>query len=154
MVRLTPRTLALAALTLAGSAGLAAPAFAQASSCQDAQKFMSERASIITSLNKSAGKDKKLDPRFACTAFGKLVSNGETAMKWFQTNKDWCQVPDQVVENFGKEHDKAKELRGQACGVVAKMEKMQRQARQAQERGGNPFGGGLTGEYKIPQGAL
>lgn len=155
MVRPLPfRSLALAPVTLAFSALLAAPALAQSSTCQEAQKFMGERASIIQSLNKSAGKDKKLDPRFACQAFGKLVSNGETGLKWFQANKDWCQVPDQIVENFNKEHSKVKELRGQACGALAKLEKMQQQARQAQQKGGNPFGGGLTGEYKIPQGAL
>jgi hypothetical protein len=148
------RSLALASLALvAGTAAAVTPALAQSSSCQDAQKFMSERASLIQGLNKSAGKDKKLDPRYACTAFGKLVSNGETGLKWFGTNKDWCQVPDQVVENFQKEHDKVKELRGQACGALAKMEKMQQQARKAQQSG-NPFGGGLTGEYRIPQGAL
>src|SRR3712207_1926402 len=150
----SPRSLAFASLALAaGTVTVAAPALAQSSTCQDAQKFMSERASIIQGLNKNAGKDKKLDPRYACTAFGKLASNGETGLKWFDTNKDWCQVPDQVVENFKKEHDKVKELRGQACGALAKMEKMQQQARRAAQQG-NPFGGGLTGEYRIPQGAL
>ena len=57
-------------------------------------------------LNKNAGKDKKLDPRYACSAFGKLVSNGETGLKWFDANKEWCSVPDQVVENFKKEHER------------------------------------------------
>ena len=152
------RSLALASLALvAGTAAAVTPALAQSSSCQDAQKFMSERASLIQGLNKSAGKDKKLDPRYACTAFGKLVSNGETGLKWFETNKDWCQVPDQFVENFKADHDKIKDMRGKACALVSKMEKMQNQARQQQQQqqqGGNPFGGGLTGTYKIPQGAL
>ena len=96
-------------------------------------------------------------PRVACGAFGKLVSNGETGLKWFETNKDWCQVPDQFVENFKADHDKIKDMRGKACALVSKMEKMQNQARQQQQQqqqGGNPFGGGLTGTYKIPQGAL
>jgi hypothetical protein len=129
----------------------AAPAFAQSSTCQDAQKFLGERRSLIDQINKSSGKDKKLDPRIACTMFGKLASNGETGLKWFESNKDWCQVPDQVVENFTKEHDKVKQLRGQACKAAAHANEMQKQA---QQKGANPFGGGLTGEYKIPQGAL
>ena len=145
----------LPALALAGGAALlSGSALAQPSTCQEAQKFMGERQTLIQSLNKNAGKDKKLDPRFACGAFGKLVSNGETGLKWLETNKDWCQVPDQFVENFKAEHDKIKDMRGQACGAVAKLEKMQKQAREQQQQGGNPFGGGLTGTYKIPQGAL
>jgi hypothetical protein len=114
---------------------------------------MSERAAIVQALNKNAGKDKKLDPRYACSAFGKLAANGEVGLKWFDSNKEWCQVPEQVVENFKKEHDKVKDLRGQACGALAKLEKMQQQAKKAQGTG-NPFGGGLTGEYKVPQGAM
>jgi len=145
-----PLAIAAAGAVAAMSAG---PALAQSSTCQEAQKFMSERASIVQGLNKNAGKDKKLDPRYACSAFGKLVSNGETGLTWFDANKEWCSVPDQVVANFKKEHDKVKDLRGQACGAVAKMEKMQQQAKKGPQNG-NPFGGGLTGEYRIPQGAM
>jgi hypothetical protein len=151
-------TLLTALALCAGVALPSGPALAQPSTCQEAQKFMGERQTLIQGLNKSAGKDKKLDPRVACGAFGKLVSNGETGLKWFETNKDWCQVPDQFVENFKADHDKIKDLRGKACGIVSKMEKMQNQARQQQQQqqqqNGNPFGGGLTGTYKIPQGAL
>ena len=153
MVRaLSLRPLAFASLALAAGTVAAAPAFAQSSSCQDAQKFMSERSSLIQGLNKSAGKDRKLDPRTACPALRRLVANGETGIKWFDANKDWCQVPDPVVSTFKKEHEQIKDLRGKACEALAKMEKMQQQARKGQQ--GNPFGGGLTGEYKIPQGAL
>ena len=147
-------TLLTALALCAGVALPSGPALAQPSTCQEAQKFMGERQTLIQGLNKSAGKDKKLDPRVACGAFGKLVSNGETGLKWLETNKDWCQVPDQFVANFKSEHAKIKDLRGQACGAVAKLEQMQKQAREQQQKGGNPFGGGLTGTYKIPQGAL
>ena len=137
---------------------LAAPALAQSSSCQDAQKFLNERQSLIQQINTLGGKGKKVDPRAACAVLSKLVSNGETGIKWLQVNKDWCQVPDQFVENFKADHDKIKDMRGKACALVSKMEKMQNQARQQQQQqqqqGGNPFGGGLTGTYKIPQGAL
>ena len=92
----------LSALALcAGVALPSGPALAQPSTCQEAQKFMGERQTLIQGLNKSAGKG------------------------------------------------------GKACALVSKMEKMQNQARQQQQQqGGNPFGGGLTGTYKIPQGAL
>ena len=130
----------------------AGPASAQV--CQEGAKLIQERQSIVQQINKAGGKDKKLDPRMACGAFGKLVANGEQSLKWLETNKDWCQIPDQVGENLKQEHDKVKEIRGKACQAAAKVEQMQKQAREQQQKGGNPFGGGLTGEYKIPQGAL
>lgn len=146
----------LACSLAAGAIAASAPASAQASSCQDAQVFMKARQSIVEELNKLGGKDKKMDPRKACASFGKLAKNGETGLKWFEANKDWCQVPDQVVQNFTQEHDKVKELRGQACKVAAQVNEMEKKARQAQQQQqrSNPFAGGLTGEYKIPQGAL
>jgi hypothetical protein len=152
-----PRVFSLSLPTLsalAGGAVLVAAGPASAQVCQDGAKLIQERQSIVQQLNKAGGKEKKLDPRMACSAFGKLVANGEQSLKWLETNKDWCQIPDQVEDNLKQEHDKVKEIRGKACQAAAKVEQMQKQARQQQQQGGNPFGGGLTGQYKIPQGAL
>ena len=55
---------------------------------------------IVQQLNKAGGKDRKLDPRMACGTFGKLLANGEQSLKWLETNKDWCQIPDQVVDDL------------------------------------------------------
>jgi hypothetical protein len=139
---------------VAGGAMLAAAGPASAQVCQQGAKLIQERQAIVAQINKAGGKDKKLDPRMACSAFGKLAANGEQSLKWLETNKDWCQIPDEVSDNLKQEHDKVKDIRGQACQAAAKFEQMQKQARQQQQQGGNPFGGGLTGEYKIPQGAL
>jgi hypothetical protein len=145
----------LACSLAAGAVVVSAPASAQASSCQDAQTFLKERQGLIQEINKLGGKNKKMDPRKACSAFGKLEANGEKGLKWFAANKDWCQVPDQIVQNFTREHEKVEELKGQACKVAAQFNEMEKKARQAQQQQrNNPFGGGLTGEYKIPQGAL
>jgi hypothetical protein len=153
-----PRMPSLRPLVLAAVSGGAltlatAPASAQV--CQQGANLVKARQTIVQEINKAGGKDKKLDPRVACAAFGKLVANGEESLKWLETNKDWCQVPDQVAENLTQEHTKVKEIRTQACQVAAKVEKMQKQAKQQQQQqGGNPFAGGLTGQYKMPQGAL
>jgi|tagenome__1003787_1003787.scaffolds.fasta_scaffold20630629_2 hypothetical protein len=149
----------LAGLAAAGLLAASGPALAQAAGCQDAQKFMTERKGLSEQLQKAAGKDKKLDPRMACTLFGKLQTNGETGMKWIEANKDWCQIPDQFAQNFKAEHDKIKELKGQACKAAAQFSEMekkvrQQQQQQQQQKGGNPFGGGLTGQYSVPKGAL
>lgn len=130
-----------------------APAHAQSNICEEGAKLMSERQSLAEQLQKAAGKNKQVDPRTACTVFTRLDRNGDTMLKWMETNKDWCQVPDQVVENFTKEHKQIEKTRGEACTAAARFNEMQRRAAE-QRQGGNPFGGGLTGEYKIPQGAL
>jgi hypothetical protein len=138
----------------------AAPAYAQSSDCQQAQKILGERQGLIQKLQSMGGKGKKkqLDPRSACTVFTQLVSNGNTGIKWMDANKDWCQVPDNFVQSFKQDHGNAVEMRGKACAAAAKMAQMEKQAREAQKNGGGGNGllggGGLTGSYKMPQGAL
>lgn len=137
-------TLRLPFVTALAAVLLAAPALAQSSSCQDAQKFLNERQSLIQQISKLGGKDKKVDPRAACAVLIKLVSNGEAGIKWLDVNKDWCQVPDQFIQSFKQDHGHSKELKAKACKAAAPPPK----------QGDNPFGGGLEGEYKIPKGAL
>ncbi len=154
------RTHLMAALAVAGIFATA-PAFAQSSACQEGQKILQERQNLIQQINKlSAGKKKQVDPRAACTVFSKLVVNGNAGQKWMTDNKDWCQVPDQVIEGFNKDHQRSQQFKGQACQAAAKMAEMEKrakqQAQQAQQGGGlaNKLGGGLTGTLSIPKGAL
>ncbi len=140
---------------------VSAPAFAQSSVCQEGQKILQERQSLVQQINKlmDGGKKKQVDPRSACSVFTKLVTNGNAGQKWMTDNKDWCQIPDQVVEGFSKDHQRSQEIKGQACQAAAKMAEMEKrakqQAQQAQQGGaGNKMGGGLTGTLSIPKGAL
>ena len=137
-------------------ATLTAPASAQPSSCTAIQKRIEERKAIVARLQALGGKKKGLEPKEACALFGKLVANGNSTIKWAETNKDWCQVPDSFVEGMKNDHNRATSLKGQACGAAVKQAEMERKARQqAQQGGGGLLGGpGLSGEYKIPQGAL
>jgi hypothetical protein len=139
-------------------AALTAPASAQSSPCMDIQKHIEERKAIVARLQALGGKKKSLDPKEACALFGKLVVNGNSTLKWAETNKDWCQVPDSFVEGMKNDHNRATSLKGQACRAAAKQAEMERKARQQAQQGGGSgglLGGpGLSGEYKIPQGAL
>jgi hypothetical protein len=145
------------ALLLAGSVlpRVASPALAQAAGCGDIQKMLVERKTLASSLAPKK-KGEKLDARFACGQFGKLVSNGSTLIKWVDTNKDWCQIPDAFIGGIKADHERAIKIRGQACSVAAKMQQMEKQAKQ----GGGPAaagllgGGGLEGPTRLPQGAL
>lgn len=133
-----------------------APAFAQSSACQEGQKILMERQTLMKQLSDMTGNGKKkVDPRAACTLFTKISKNGEVGMKWMGENKDWCQVPDQLVEGFEKDHKQVQTVRGQACGAAAKMAEMEKRAKQqAQQQGGPRMGGGLTGTLSVPKGAL
>jgi hypothetical protein len=150
-------------LALAGAAALAwsmvpAPAQAQGSGCQELGTHLTERKSLVEAIQKlGGGKDKKMDPKAACAAFGKLVANGNTTLKWADANKDWCQVPDQFIQGIKNDHDKVSKIRGQACTVAAKQAEMEKKAASGQGPGGPGGllgGGGLEGSFKMPQGAL
>jgi len=154
MTHIRPTFLAaLAALGIFTSA----PAFAQSSACQDGQKILLERQNLVKQVNAltGGGKKKQIDPRAACSVFGKLVSNGDAGLKWMNTNKDWCQVPDQVVTNFEQDHKRAQTFKSQACGAAAKLAEMEKRAKQQAQQGGpGRMGGGLTGTLTVPKGAL
>jgi hypothetical protein len=120
-------------------------------SCQDLQGHLIERRNLVSSIQAMSAGGKKMDPKAACTAFGKLASNGAETLKWAEANKDWCQVPDQFVEGMKADHSRVVKLRGQACGVASKQADMEKKAR---EGGGLLGGGGLEGSYRIPPGAL
>lgn len=151
------RSTLLAALAAVGIFA-SAPALAQSSACMEGQKLLQERQGLIKQFTDltGGGKKKNVDPRAACSTLTKLSKNGDSALKWMETNKDWCQVPDQVVENFQQDHKRAQSIRGQACSAAAKMAEMEKRAKQQaqQQQGGPRMGGGLTGTLTVPKGAL
>jgi hypothetical protein len=153
--RPSPRSLAGLAAVAIAAALLPLPAQAQSASCQELGTHLTERKSLVESIQKlGGGKGKPIDAKAACTAFGKLVANGTTTLKWAESNKDWCQIPDQFVEGIKTDHEKVSKIRGQACTAAAKQAEMQKNA----AGGGGPQGllggNGLEGSFKIPQGAL
>ena len=137
-----------AVIVLAG----AAPAQAQSAACTDVQKILLERKSLVDRISAVASK-KKLDAQEACGLFGKLVANGASALKWLEANKDWCQVPDAFADGVKADHGKAVSIRGKACAAASQQAEMQKRAKEG-EGSGLLGGDGLTGSYKIPQGAL
>jgi uncharacterized protein YfaS (alpha-2-macroglobulin family) len=151
---------ALAGAGLVG-AGLAQPALAQSpSGCENMQKLLQERQSIVQSLNASSKAKRKLTPQQACGTLGRLVNNGNATLKFATANQDWCQIPPSFIDGMKADNEKAAAVRNQACDAVKQHAAMQRKAQQQaqqQQQGGNPFGGSdsLTGgPMRVPQGAL
>lgn len=132
----------------------AVPAVAQSAACQEFGKTLNERKDIVQKLQALGGKNKKADARAACSMLGQLVANGTGAVKWLEANKDWCQIPDPFIENIKADHVRAQDLRGKACKAAAQQAAMEKKAKEGAGRSGLLGGDGLTGSYRIPQGAL
>jgi len=123
---------------------------AYAQSCQeDFQKLTQRRMSQIQVLNNlgKAGKG-KMDPNAACPAAKKLVGIETEMLNYMSKNKDWCNIPDNVLDQFKQARGKTQNFASQACGVAAKMKKMQEQQRE------QAAGGGMMAPPKLPSGPL
>lgn len=148
----------IATMGLAAAALIdAAPARAQPSGCEQMQKLLQERQSLVASLNAAQKSKKKLSPQMACSTLGKLVNNGSATVKFATDNQDWCQIPASFIDGMKADNQKAAGIRNQACNAVKQQAEMMRKAQQQAQGGGNPFGGGdaiTGGGMRIPQGAL
>jgi hypothetical protein len=152
------RTFALAAAALAGCTLLNAAAFAQSAECGAIQKTLEERKALVQRANSASNAKKKMTPAEACALFGKMQTNGLPGIKWIEANKEWCQIPDSFTEGFKADHQKVVGIKTKICGMAAQAAKMEAQAK-AQAANGGGGGGllggpGLTGSFKLPQGAL
>jgi hypothetical protein len=121
-------------LSLAAAAW-ATPSLAQ--NCSDdinklGTKFKAERDTIEGLIKQAKGKP--LDPEVFCAKSVGLKS-AETAMiAYMEKNKDWCQIPDEVIDGLKKTHVQNDAFSAKACDVAAKIKKMKEQ----QADGGAP----------------
>jgi hypothetical protein len=141
-------------LTRAGLMGLAlgltASGMAAAQSCnEDFMKLSSKRNGAMGALQNlvKAGKG-KMDPVAACPLARRLVSVENEMMAYMAKNKEWCSIPDQMVEQFKQGHSKNQSFASQACSVAEKAKKMQQQQR---DQAAN---GGMMAPPKLPAGPL
>lgn len=142
-----PRAIARLSL-LSLVATLLAAGGAHAQSCQeDFQKLTEKRMAGIQALNNlgKAGKG-KMDPESACPAAKRLVAIETEMMNYITKNKEWCNIPDPVVEGFKEARGKTQGFASQACAAAAKMKEMRDQAAAG--------GGGMMAPPKLPAGPL
>lgn len=129
---------------------LAGAGAAHAQSCQeDFQKLTERRMAQIQALNNlgKAGKG-KMDPVAACATSKKLVGIESEMAGYMTKNKEWCNIPDQVLEGFKQAAAKTKGFSGQACTAAANMKKMMDQQRE------QAASGGMGAPPKLPAGPL
>jgi hypothetical protein len=147
---------AISVMTLGAPAALAQEG--GQSSCQtDFQKYMGPRMNLIQRIN--GFQRRRPTPQQACSTLGSLVAADARLIKWLGENKDWCQIPDSVVEQVQASSGQAIRARGQACNAVKQQAAMIARARAAQARAQAQQGGGggpppVGSGVRLPQGAL
>ena len=133
-------TLSLLTAVLNTGGAFAQQAQPSAQTCaEDFQKLTQRRMAAIEKLNAlgKAGKG-KMDPMAACPV-AKSLGGVETDMLNYMTkNKEWCNIPDHVIEGFKDARTKSQGFAKQACDVAAKMKKMQEEGAAGGGMGGPP----------------
>jgi hypothetical protein len=124
----------------------AAPAMAMPASCvADYQKHAKAREDAVARIN--GFNKRRPTAQQACSAFNTLNGAENRFHKWLSDNKDWCQVPDGVIEQLDGARAQSRKIAGQACTAA------KRQAAGAPPPGaarGPQPGAGI----RLPQGAL
>lgn len=145
----------LAGMTIGGAMLLAAPVLttpvmAMPESCQkEFGPMMQQRANYMNTINNF--KKKRPNAPQACNTFGGLAATNRKIVKWMEEQKDWCQVPEEMLSQLKGQQGQIDKVRGQACNAAAQQAKAMRQQRQG---GGQQAGPGVGAGVRLPQGAL
>lgn len=139
----------LALIVFGLGAMLAVAPAARAQSCnEDLGGFGQRRNTEIQALNgisKSHGG--KLDPIAACPHLRNLKTIEGQMEAYLLKNKDWCNIPDDFINNFKASAAKTGTVANQACALAVKAKEMQKQ-------GAAGFGAAAPPPVKLPAGPL
>src|SRR6516225_6549665 len=81
--------------------------------CNDFAKLSDEaqkRANLVSTAMKA-----KVDRKELCTLMTNFVAAEGSVVKFLETNKVWCGVPDQVITTSKANHEKSLKFRTTAC---------------------------------------
>jgi hypothetical protein len=122
---------------------------ARAQVCNDdLGAFGKQRNTEIEALNSiSKAHGNKLDPVAACPHLRKMKEIEAKMSAYMVKNKDWCNIPDDFLENFKGNTERTAKVAEQACALAAK-------AKEMQQNGGGAGVGALPPPPKLPAGPL
>jgi hypothetical protein len=133
-------------------------AFAQSSCQADMQKVMAPRQALLARVNGFA--KRRPTPDQACSTFSSLAAADGRAVRWMTENKDWCQIPDDLLAQMKGATGQIANARSQSCKAasnyraqVAKLRAQQRAA-QAQQQSGVGAPPAVGSGVRLPSGAL
>ncbi len=91
----------------------------------DLGNITKKRQAIIDDLNKAAKASPKgqLDPNVSCPKLQALAATEQELLAYMNKNKDWCMIPDEVVNNFRETSGKSKMIASRACAVAEQIKK-------------------------------
>lgn len=121
--------------------------------CQENMaKYSQRRNAQLQSINAlmKGGKGKGIDPIAACPKFRTLVTIESEMRAWVLKNKDWCGIPDEIVDQMKAGFAKTPQFAQRACAAAAQA----RKNAQIQAQGGGAGGGGAPPPVKLPAGPL
>ena len=110
--------------------GLVAASAAFAGDCNtDIAGLSQKRQVFIEKLNVLAQASKgKLDPVASCPVLRGLVVAEGQLIKYLDSNKNWCNVPDETLVNLRTADAKSQGFAAKACQVAAQAEQQHKQA--------------------------
>ncbi len=125
-----------AALAGVVAASLLAPVAARADCNADMGALAAKRATINAVLEKNKKEHAgKIDPIAACPQLKALAAAQGAMVSYMTKNKDWCGLPDDLVNQSSKAQAQISGFAAKACGMVAKIKQMQaQQATMAQQQ--------------------
>src|ERR1700759_3343968 len=87
----------------------AAPALAEGDCGGDLQKLAGRREAALKGINDMVGasKGKKLDPEAFCARSRPLSAAEDAMLAYMIKNKDWCQIPDDAINQLKASHAKS-----------------------------------------------
>lgn len=110
--------------------GSVAVGSARAGDCNaDIAGLSAKRQGFIDKLNVLAKAAKgKLDPIASCPTLRGLVGAEGALVKYLESNKNWCNVPDDAVSNLKQAAAKSQQFQTQACNLAEQVKQQQKQA--------------------------
>ena len=150
-VRLSVGAACIGFMCLAGGAASAQ----NATSCQaDFGKISARRQVEIDAINTMTKKLKgKMDPTAACPHLRNLAVIEGEMITFMTNNKNWCNVPDEAINNATEGRKKTTSIAGKACAVAAQIKKQQaQQAEGGGQQNGNAFN--APEKARLPSGPL
>ncbi len=128
MARPTPSfRLAVFAFAAASVLTLGSAAFADQNCAEDLKRLSEKREAEMNRINAvvRAGKGKPMDPRVFCSASGGLNAAENLLIAYMEKNKDWCSIPDGVIQGLKANHTKSLGFSAKACTIAAQIKKQQ-----------------------------
>ena len=141
-------------MVLGGGIALGAgPALAMPESCEkDFGPMMQKRQGYINTIN--GYNKRKPTAQQACSTFQGLSTQNKKMTEWMTAQKDWCQIPDDMLKGITEAQVQLDQTRANVCNAAAKQAQQIKQMKARAARQQQAQQPGVGSGVRLPQGAL